>query len=131
MTVIEMIRLIGKEFADIPDEELELWIELASPMVSARKFGKLYTQGLAYLVCHLMKLQGLGTGDDAGFGSIADSLRVSSYSEGSRSISFGGINLYNGTADAELGMTVYGMRFIDIRRMVIVPITINGVEIVG
>ena len=81
------------------------------------------------MICHLMKLNGLGgDGEDAAFGTIADSLRVSSYSEGSRSISFGGTNLYQGTGDAELGMTVYGMMFIDLRRMVVIPITIAGVD---
>lgn len=128
MTVIEMIRLVGKEFAYVTDAELEKWMEIAEPMVSKRKFKKLYNQALAYMICHLMKLNGLGDGEDAAFGTIADALRVASYSEGSRSISFGGLNLYTGTSDAALGLTVYGMQFINIRKMVIVPITMAGVD---
>ena len=50
MTVIETIRLVGSEFKDVPDAELEQWIELVSPMVGKKQFGKLYEQALAYLV---------------------------------------------------------------------------------
>ena len=54
MTVIEIIRLIGKEFASVQETDLEKWIEITEPRVSKKQFGKLYEQALAYRVCHKM-----------------------------------------------------------------------------
>ena len=55
MTTIETIRLFGAEFEDVDNETLEKWIEVVKPLVSKEKFGKLYDNALAYLVCHNMK----------------------------------------------------------------------------
>ena len=51
MTAIEIIRLIGTEFAPVKEADLEKWIEVVRPMVSRKQFGNLYEQGIAYLVC--------------------------------------------------------------------------------
>ena len=40
MTAIEIIRLVGTEFATVSDEDLEKWIEVVRPMVSRKQFGK-------------------------------------------------------------------------------------------
>lgn len=122
MTVIDMIRLIAPEFDNTSDNELEQWIEFATPFVSKKQFGKLYNQALALFICHKMKVANLG--EDNGMGTFADAVRFSSYSEGSRSVSFnGGIN---GSADDELKLTPYGLQYISLRKMVVVPITSSG-----
>ena len=60
MTAVEIIRLIGGEFKTMDDETINKWLEVVRPMVSKKQFGKLYEHGLAYLVCHKMKMAGLG-----------------------------------------------------------------------
>lgn len=83
--VISIVRKIGTEFADVKDEELKQWQEICAPAISAAKFGKEYNLALALLICHSMKLAGLG---NTSLGSIADTARFASVSEGSTSISF-------------------------------------------
>lgn len=122
MTVIEIIRLVAPEFESVSDVELEEWIEFAKPFVSKKQFGKLYNHAIAYLICHKMKSAGLGVDD--GMGSYSDAVRFSSYSEGSRSVSFNGV----GASDDELRLTPYGMQYLNLRKSVIVPITISNVE---
>lgn len=127
MTQIEMIRLIGKEFEGVSDEVIDQWIEFVKPMVSKKQFGKLYQQAIAYLVCHKLKMLGYGTnplGEEFNIQNMG--YGVSSVSEGGSSISFGASQSSNLTPDAELGLTAYGMQFLSIRRMVIVPIHVSG-----
>lgn len=124
MTVIDMIRLIAPEFDNVPDTDLELWIEFALPFVSKKQFGKLYNQALALFICHKMKVANLGENSNDGMGTFADAVRFSSYSEGSRSVSFN--NGINGSADDELKLTPYGLQYIALRKMVVVPITSSG-----
>lgn len=127
MTALEMIRVIGTEFADISDSILEQWIEIVKPMVSKKQFGKLYEQGLAFLVCHKLKMAGLGKnplGEEFSMNSLG--FGVSSVSEGGSSISFGANQSSNLSPDAELALTAYGLQYLSIRRLVIVPIHVSG-----
>ena len=126
MTAIEIIRLIGGEFSSVADETIEQWIEIVRPMVSKKQFGKLYEQGLAYLVCHKLKMAGLGENPLGELGSIGLGLTVGSVSEGGSSVSFGANQSSSLAKDAELAMTVYGVQFLQLRRSVIVPIHCGG-----
>lgn len=126
MSVIETIRLVGSEFKDVPDAELEQWIALVLPMVSKKKFGKLYEQALAYLVCHKMKMSGLGENPLGELGAIGVGFALGSVSEGGSSISFGANQSSNIATDAELGLTAYGVQYLSLRRLVIVPIRCGG-----
>lgn len=129
MTAIEIIRLIGTEFAAVEEANLEKWIEVVRPMVSKKQFGKLYEQALAYLVCHKMKMAGNGESPLGELGTIGIGFAVGSVSEGGSSISFGANQASNLVADAELGLTVYGVQFLQLRRMVIIPIHCGGMEV--
>lgn len=124
MTAIDIIRLTSPEFASVETKTLKKWLEIVRPMVSKKQFGNLYEQALAYLVCHKLKLAGLGENPLAeqmgAIGSIG--FGVNSVSEGGSSISFGASQSSNLTPDAELGLTVYGVQFLQLRRMVIIPI---------
>ena len=112
MKAIQYIRLIGKEFISLTDAELHLWVEMVRPMVSRKQFGKLYEQAIAYLVCHKLKMAGYGENP------LGDM--------GGSSISFGANQSSNLATDAELGLTAYGVQFLQLRRMVIVPIHCSG-----
>lgn len=126
MTAIEIIRLIGGEFNSVADDTIEQWIEIVRPMVSKKQFGKLYEQGLAYLVCHKLKMAGLGDNPLGELGTIGLGLTVGSVSEGGSSVSFGANQSSSLAKDAELAMTAYGVQFLQLRRSVIVPIHCGG-----
>lgn len=126
MTAIEIIRLVGGEFKGVDDATLEKWIEIVRPMVSKKQFGKLYEQGIAYLVCHKLKMAGHGENPLGDIGTIGIGFAVGSVSEGGSSISFGANQSSNLAADAELGLTSYGVQYLQLRRSVIVPIHCSG-----
>ena len=126
MKAIQYIRLIGKEFISLTDAELHLWVEMVRPMVSRKQFGKLYEQAIAYLVCHKLKMAGYGENPLGDMGAIGIGFAVGSVSEGGSSISFGANQSSNLATDAELGLTGYGVQYLNIRRMVIVPIHCSG-----
>ena len=86
-------------------------------------FGKLYEQALALLTAHRLKMSGYG---DSQLGTVGDSLRVGSYSEGETSIGFTVSQQTNLLADAELALTPYGLQFLSLRRLVIIPIRSAG-----
>ncbi|MBQ4121641.1 MAG: DUF4054 domain-containing protein [Clostridia bacterium] len=129
MTAIEMIRLVGAEFKDIGDDVLEKWLEIVRPMVSKKQFGKLYEQALAFLVCHRLKMAGYGENPLGDIGAIGIGFAVGSVSEGGSSISFGANQSSNIVTDAELGLTAYGVQYLSLRRMVIVPIRCSGEDV--
>lgn len=131
MTAIEIIRLIGTEYISVADETLAQWVELVSPLVSKKRFGKLYEQAIALLVCHKLKMAGV-TGNSSGSSGtvsippITQTAGISSLSEGETSVSFGSSSSSNTASDAEYGLTSYGMQYLTLRRGVIVPITCSG-----
>lgn len=126
MTANEIIRLTCSEFDSVPDELLDKWIEIARPFVSKKQFGKLYEQALAYLVCHKLVIAGKVENPLGDIGAIGMSFGVSSVSEGGSSISFNTNQGSNLAKDAELALTKYGLQYLSIRRMVIVPIHCSG-----
>lgn len=54
MEAFEIIRAAMTEFAQVEDDRVKDFISLAEPLISKRKFGKLYPQALAYLTAHKM-----------------------------------------------------------------------------
>ena len=121
---IDVLKLIASEFKTMKDEDIEPWIELAEPYVSEKIFGKFYNQALAYLTAHLMKTSGLG---DTSTGTVGDSLRVASVSEGNTSVSFNTSLYSSAEGDSELNLTVYGIGFKRIRSMCVIPVLNAGV----
>ena len=126
MTVIDMIKMLSEEFKEYPEDKMEYWIEFCKPMVSKKQFGNLYNQALALLVCHKMKMAGLGDNSLGELGKIGNAYVASSVSDGGSSISFATAGIGNLTTDAEYAMTVYGTQYLQLRRMAIVPIHISG-----
>lgn len=130
MDVYDIVMLIGQEFEDVDEDTVKQWVELVKPMVSKKQFGKLYEQAVAYLVCHKLKMSGEGAnpmGKELGnINSLG--FAFSSVSEGGSSISFGASQGSNISKDAEYGLTSYGMQYLELRRMCIVPIHISGQE---
>ena len=126
MEALVIIRTTMKEFSEVSDEEVKVYISLAEPLVSKKRFGKIYPQALAYIAAHKMKMNGLGT--KIGMGTIGDTIGLASVSEGETSMSFSNNQIGNIASDAEYGLTVYGMQFLQLRRGCIVPIISRGVD---
>ena len=118
-----MFRGIAKEFADVSDETVKMWLELTEPLISKKRFGKLYEQAIVLLTAHRLKMAGYG---DSALGTLGDALRVGSYSEGETSVSFSTNQGSNLAVDAELALTSYGLEYLSLRRLVIVPILCAG-----
>jgi len=118
MNALEIFRMVADEFSNLPDDDVvndgkvtqygvKSFIKLYSDQISEKRFGASYQKALAYLTAHKLKMNGYG---DTGTGSIADSLRVGSYSEGETSISYTTGQQTNLQVDAEYALTVYGMQ---------------------
>lgn len=114
---------MAKEFSEIADDEIFMWIELAMPFVSKKKFGNTYEHALAYLAAHKLKMAGYG---DTTMGKVDDALRVSSFSEGDASIGFSVSQVNNMSVDAEYSLTIYGLQYLSLRRSKVIPILSAG-----
>lgn len=122
-TALEILRTVAVEFSEVPAQKIVMFIELAKPLISERRFGENYQTALAYLAAHKMKMAGLG---DTSMGKVDDALRVSSYSEGDVSIGFSVAQSNNLAVDAEYTLTSYGIQFLQLRRVSIIPILSAG-----
>lgn len=130
MSVLEIVRLIGGEFEDLPGSTIEQWIEYEKPLISKEKFGDLYERALALLVCHDMKMANVGGEDALGemtkIGQAAGRAGITSLSEGGSSVSFAQAGSAGSASVEEMyGKTIYGKQYLGLLRMVIVPITIS------
>lgn len=134
MNALKIFRMVATEFGNLPDDDIvnegkvtqygvKSFIKLYSDQISEKRFGASYQKALAYLTAHKLKMNGYG---DTGTGSIADSLRVGSYSEGETSISYTTGQQTNLQVDAEYALTVYGLEFLTLRRNAIIPIVSAG-----
>jgi len=123
MTALEIFRLVATEFSAMKDDKVSQWLELTSPLISKRVFGKLYDQALALLTAHRLKMAGYG---DNSYGTVGDTLRIGSYSEGETSIGFTVNQATNLLVDAELTLTPYGLEYLSLRRLVVIPIRSAG-----
>ena len=131
MEAFEIIRATMQEFSEVPDEQVRIYISLAEPMISERKFGRLYPQALAYLAAHQMKIGGLGQSAVGGI-SIGDMSGYSAISilEGDTSVSFASSQKSgSSTSSAEdYSTTAYGKQFQQLQNRCIVPIVSAGVS---
>ncbi len=119
--VTKIVKMVGAEFKETSDDDIGFWIEIQAPVISRKKFGTDYNLALALLVCHAMKMAGNG---DNSLGTISDTGRLASVSEGGVSISFA-TSTAGTTGDAVYQLTSYGLQFIEIRNRHIVPIMIR------
>lgn len=123
MSPLQAFRLLATEFISIADNVVEEWMDLTKPFVSEKRFGATYNQALALLTAHRLKMAGYG---DVSTGTIGDTLRVASYSEGETSINFNSGQSTNLMVDGELTLTLYGLQYLALRRTRIVSIVSAG-----
>ena len=123
MEAMEIFRLVAKEFEGMEDKSVQQHMELYSCQISKKRFGDTYEQALAYLTAHNLKMDGYGAKEN---GTIGDALRVGSYSEGETSISYTTNQQTNLQVDAEYALTVYGLKFLTLKRNAVIPIINAG-----
>lgn len=127
MEVIEMVRKLGAgEFDKVSDEDIQFWDDFVSPLVSEKRFGKLYKQAKALLICHKMALSGTGENSLGELGKVKNGFTAASVSDGGTSINFANNGAGNLAANAEYAMTIYGTQYMQLARMCIIPIRVSG-----
>lgn len=126
MEAFDVIRATMKEFSEVSDDDIKIFISISEPLVSKKRFGKVYPQALAYMSAHKMKLA--GHGEAIGVGTIGSSIGLASVSEGETSVSFTNNQAGNTNSDAEYGLTIYGMQYLQLRRSCVIPIVSAGVD---
>ncbi len=124
MEALGLIRATMTEFSEVEESTVQVFLSMVEPLVSKKKFGRLYQQALAYLAAHKMKLAGLGK--QSRLGTVGDTIGISSVSEGKVSVSFSNSQTGNTALDSEYGLTVYGMQFLQLRRSCTVSILSAG-----
>jgi hypothetical protein len=132
--VLRAFRLVAPAFVGVADSDVEDWIDLTSPLVSPRRFGRLWAQALALLTAHRMKMANVGVavGDDplsdVGSMGVGNLMRVANFSEGQVSLGLNhNISQYTDT-DAEYALTEYGVQYLSLRNKAIIPILSAGVH---
>ena len=128
--LIKMVHAVSKgEFDSMSEDDLRFWIDFVKPMVSKKQFGDLYFQAIVLLICHKLKMAGEGENSLGELGKVGNSFIASSVSDGGSSISFAGGGSGNLQTDAEYSLTVYGLQYLQIRKMCVIPIHVSGEEL--
>ena len=125
MEAFEIIRATMNEFNEVPDDTVNMFLSLTEPLISKKRFGKMYQQARAYLAAHKMKLSGFGV--SGGIGSIGDTIGLASVSEGETSVSFFNNQAGNTDKNSEFARTVYGMQDLQLRKSLMETIVSEGI----
>ena len=125
MTQLEIFRKIAPEFQQISDDEVQGMLDLVGDILSKKRFGKMYDRAVALLAAHQFTLQTLIANDEnAGAATSLTSGALVSEREGDLQRSYGGTSAGSGGSDMDslLKKTVYGLQFLALRSMCIVPV---------
>lgn len=126
---LKTFRLIAPEFKDVKDSEVRAMLELCEPLVSKKRFGRVYNQVIALLAAHRLKLAGKGENPLGAEGSskvnAASGFGLASVSEGSTSVSFNTANM-NTNDDSWYALTSYGLEYLNLRRIFVMSIVSAG-----
>jgi hypothetical protein len=120
--------------ADVTDAELESDIEIYRDYVSEKRFKKLFPKALSYFIAHMRTLNQMIADAVAGGGTAGDPSfsagTLISEKEGDLARGFSsnaGSSDNDSDSDALLKKTLYGQLFLQLRDMVIVPVTVRKI----
>lgn len=125
MTQLEIFRKIAPEFQQISDDEVQGMLDLVGDILSKKRFGKMYDRAVALLASHQFTLQTMIASDEnAGAATSLTSGALVSEREGDLQRSYGGMASASSGDDMDslLKKTVYGLQFLTLRSMCIVPV---------
>lgn len=128
--LIKTFRLTIPAMADVTDEELTSDIEVYRDYVSEKRFGKLFPKALSYFIAHMRTLNTMIADAVDGGGNAGDEHltagALTSEREGDLSRGYGSnSNGDTSNSDELLKKTLYGQLFLQLRSMVIVPVTVR------
>ena len=129
--LIAVFRLTIPAMADVTDAELTSDIEIYRDYVSEKRFRKLFPKALAYFIAHMRTLNDM-IANAVADGGVADANVTTGAlireKEGDLERAYADVSS-SGSGDTEseaiLKKTVYGQLFLQLRAMVIVPVTIR------
>ena len=129
--LIAVFRLTVPAMADVTDAELTSDIEIYRDYVSEKRFGKLFPKALAYFIAHMRTLNDM-IANAVADGGVADANVATGAlireKEGDLERAYADPSA-SGSGDTEsealLKKTLYGQLFLQLRAMVIVPVTIR------
>ena len=129
--LIAVFRLTVPAMAEVTDEELTSDIEVYRDYVSEKRFGKLFPKALSYFIAHMRTLNDMiaSAVADGGVadGSVATGALIRE-KEGDLERAYADTSA-NGSSDTEsealLKKTLYGQKLLQLRAMVMVPVTIR------
>lgn len=128
--LIEVFRLTIPAMADVTDAELISDIKIYRDYVSEKRFGRLFPKALSFFIAHMRTLNdmiaaavaGGGTGGDAEFTHGA----LTSEREDNLERRYASPSGFSSSdSDELLKKTIYGQMFLQLRAMVIVPVTVR------
>lgn len=129
---LAVFRMVAPEFSEVDDSDVNIWFDLTAPLVSRKRFGKMYEQALALLTAHRMKTANVGSdkSESGDFNSISGAgaaFNVASYSSGGESVSFNNSAITAKLSpDAEYSQTSYGVQYLTLRDLYSVSIINAG-----
>lgn len=115
MSSVANLDFIAPAFADLDTSIKETAIQFAGQRISARAFGRLYAQAVAYLAAHIIASTIEGAGADAGIAGQITSVKTGDLAIGSSALA--GVV---GT-DAALARTPYGASYLEIKNKITGP----------
>ena len=129
--LIDVFRLTIPAMADVTDAELTSDIEIYRDYVSEKRFGKIFPKALAYFFAHMRTLNDM-IANAVADGGVADANVATGAlireKEGDLERAYADPSA-SGSGDTEsealLKKTLYGQMFLQLRAMVIVPVTIR------
>lgn len=113
---IKRFRLLFQEKKQVSDDVLLIYKEMAENRMSEKRWGKLYKEGLLYLVAHFIQMNG---GDDgiSEPGSFNAKQEVTSKSIGKISKGMSSANSNNYTDAGDYATTKYGRYWWDLLQL--------------
>lgn len=123
MTALELFRQMAPELADIPDDRVQLELDFQGDAVSRDKYGKYWERAVIYLAAHSLTLSQLIQSGSAGSAAITGG-QIVMEKEGDLQRQYGSGTAggsASGDGDSLLRKTAYGLLFLSLRDMLIVP----------
>lgn len=118
--LLNTVYTVAPEFTTMNDSDVLQVMDLAKLFVSENKFGKFYPVALADYTAHLLTLRA-ETANSGGMSATLTSGGIVSESEGDLSRSYGAANT-GGAGNDLLNKTVYGKAYLQLLKLVIVPV---------
>jgi len=116
--VIVIVRVVGPEFADVPDDVVAQWVIMGREFLHDPENYKSWNMAQAYMACHTMWLNGLGiTSTGGGGGNQQTAGAITKYKAGNVEIQYAntsssttteGNDSGNDSYDEWLEKTTYG-----------------------